>query len=62
VKQKVIIVRSPGVIGNIQSIQVLKNILKIKDDLCGKILIMNFKSLNFRKVTFNKKKNCICSN
>ncbi len=50
-----------GVIGNIQSIQVLKNILKIKDDLNGKILIMNFKSLNFRKVTFNKKKNCICS-
>ena len=36
-----------GVIGNIQSIQVLKNILKIKDDLNGKILIMNFKSLIF---------------
>ena len=50
-----------GIIGNIQSIQVLKGILNIKDDLYGKILIMNFKSLNFRKAKFIKKKNCICA-
>ena len=50
-----------GIVGNIQSMQVLKRILNIKDDLYGKILIMNFKSLNFRKVKFNKKKNCICT-
>ena len=50
-----------GIVGNIQSVQVLKSILNIKDDFYGKILIMNFKSLNFRKVKFNKKKNCVCS-
>ncbi len=50
-----------GIIGNIQSIQVLKSILNFKDDLHGKILIMDFKSLNLRKVKFSKKNNCICS-
>ena len=49
-----------GIVGNMQSMQVLKAILNIKDDLCGKILIMNFKSLNFRKVKFGKRKNCVC--
>ncbi len=49
-----------GIVGNIQSIQVLKTILNIKDNLIGKILIMNFKSMNFRIVKFSKKTNCIC--
>ena len=49
-----------GIIGSIQSIQVLKLILNIKNDIFGKILIMDFKSLNFKKIKFSKKINCIC--
>ena len=50
-----------GIIGNIQSNEVLKKILNIGKDLSGSILIMNLRNLNFRKVKFNKKKNCICA-
>ena len=51
-----------GTIGNIQANEVLKKILKIGKDLNKCILIINLLSLNFRKVHFNKKKNCICKN
>ncbi len=51
-----------GVVGNIQAIEVLKKILKIEDKSNKKILILDLKKLNFRKVEFNKKKNCICKN
>ena len=49
-----------GVVANIQSNEVLKKILKINKDLSGSILIINLKNLNFRKIQFSKKKNCIC--
>ena len=49
-----------GIVGNIQAIEVLKKILKIEDKSNNKILILDLKKLNFRKVKFNKKKNCIC--
>ena len=49
-----------GIVGNLQSNEVLKKILKIGTDLSGSILIINLRNLNFRKVKFSKKKNCIC--
>ncbi len=51
-----------GIVGNIQAIEVLKKILKIGDKSNKKILILDLKKLNFRKVEFIKKKNCICKN
>ena len=51
-----------GIIGNIQANEVLKKILKIGKDLNKCILIINLLTLNFRKVSFNKKKNCQCEN
>ena len=49
-----------GIVGNLQSNEVLKKILKIGTDLSSSILIINIKNLKFRKVKFSKKKNCIC--
>jgi len=51
-----------GVVGSIQSNEVLKKILKIGKDLNKYILIINLLTLNFKKVSFNKKKKCICKN
>ena len=50
-----------GIVGNIQANEVLKKILKIGSDLKKKILIINLLTLDFRKVTFEKKKNCSCT-
>jgi len=49
-----------GIIGNIQANEILKKILKIGIDLKKNILIINLLTLNFRKVSFKKKKNCLC--
>jgi len=49
-----------GIVANIETSEVLKKILNVGNDLSGYILILNLKTLNFRKVRFNKKKNCIC--
>ncbi len=49
-----------GLMGNMQSNEVLKRILHIGKNLNGYILIVNLINLNFRKVKFYKKKNCIC--
>ncbi len=49
-----------GIIGNIQANEILKKILKIGKDLNKNILIINLLTLNFRKVTFKKRKNCLC--
>jgi len=49
-----------GIVGNIQANEVLKKILKLNNNLDGAILIINLLTLNFRKVKFTKKKNCIC--
>ena len=43
-----------GIVGNIQALEVLKKILKIEDKSNNKILILDLKKLNFRKVEFNK--------
>ena len=49
-----------GIIGSLQANEALKRILQTKDYLNKKILILDTLKLNFRKVLFNKKKNCIC--
>jgi len=51
-----------NIIGAIQANEVLKKILNIGKDLKSNILILNLFNLNFRKVFFKKRKNCICSN
>ncbi len=51
-----------GIVGNIQAIEVLKKILNFNKEINKKILILDLLNLNFRKVEFNKKKNCICKN
>ena len=51
-----------GIIGSIQANEVLKNILKVGKNLNKYILIINLLTLNFRKLFFNKKKNCVCKN
>ena len=51
-----------GMIGNIQANEALKKILNIGEDLYKHILIINLLKLSFRKVSFKKKKNCICKN
>ena len=49
-----------GIVGNIQAIEVLKKILNLVKQQNQKILIVDLLNLNFRKVEFNRKKNCIC--
>ena len=49
-----------GIIGNIQANEVLKKILNIGKDLSKYILIVNLLKLDFRKVSFTKKNDCIC--
>ena len=50
-----------SILGGIQANEVLRNILKLKNNLDGSILIINLLKLNFKKVAFSKKKKCICS-
>ena len=49
-----------GIIGNIQANEVLKKIVGIGSNLDGFILIVNLLKLNFRKISYYKKKSCIC--
>ena len=55
-----IIGTAANIIGSIQANEVLKNILNLKNSLDGSILIINLLTLNFRKISFSKKKNCTC--
>jgi adenylyltransferase/sulfurtransferase len=50
-----------GIIGTMQANEILKNILNIGQNLNGFILIIDLLNLNFRKVKFNKRKNCNCN-
>lgn len=50
-----------AVVANIQTNEVIKKILNIGNNLKNHILIINLKNLNFRKIKFNKKRNCICA-
>ena len=49
-----------NIIGGIQANEVLKVILGIGKNLKSNIFILDFLNLNFRKVLFKKRKNCIC--
>ena len=49
-----------NIVGAIQVNEVLKKILNIGKDLKSKILILDLLNLNFRKVLFKKKRNCVC--
>ena len=49
-----------SIIGSIQANEVLKAILSIGKNLNSNIFILDFLNLNFRKVFFKKRKNCIC--
>ena len=50
-----------GIIGSIQANEVIKEILKIGDSLCGYILIIDALKLSFRKVKLNKRSDCYCN-
>ena len=50
-----------GIIGSIQANEVVKEILKIGDTLCGNILVFDALKLTFRKVKLNKRSNCFCN-
>ena len=50
-----------GIIGSIQANEVVKEILKIGNTLCGNILIFDALKLTFRKVKLNKRYNCFCN-
>ena len=50
-----------AVVANIQANEAIKKILNIGNNLKNHILIVNLKNLNFRKVKFNKKRNCVCA-
>ena len=49
-----------NIIGGIQANEVLKLTLGIGKNLKSNIFILDFLNLNFRKVLFKKRKNCIC--
>ncbi len=49
-----------GIIGCIQANEVIKEILKIGNSLCGYILIIDALKLTFRKVKLNKRSDCLC--
>ena len=50
-----------GIIGTIQANEVIKEILKIGDTLCGYILIIDGLKMTFRKVKLNKRIDCSCN-
>ena len=49
-----------NIVGAIQVNEIIKKILSIGRDLRSNILILDLLNLNFRKVLFKKRKNCIC--
>ena len=51
-----------NIVGSIQANEVLKIVLGIGKSLKSNILILDFLNLNFRKVLFKKRKECICEN
>jgi len=51
-----------NIVGAIQANEVMKKILNIGKSLESNILIIDLLKLNFRKVLFKKRKNCLCSN
>ena len=49
-----------GVVGCIQSNEVLRKVLKIGKCEKGKILIIDLLKMTFKNSKFNRKKNCVC--
>ncbi len=49
-----------NIVGGIQANEVIKIILGIGKNLKSNIFILDFLNLNFRKVLFKKRKNCVC--
>ena len=47
-------------IGSIKTNEILKMILKIGKNILGRIYIFDLLTMESRKVTFSKKKNCVC--
>ena len=50
-----------GIVGSIQANEVVKEIVKIGESLCGYILIIDALKLSFRKVKLNKRSDCFCN-
>tara|TARA_B100000686_G_scaffold352394_1_gene454238 strand:+ start:1428 stop:2183 length:756 start_codon:yes stop_codon:yes gene_type:complete len=50
-----------GIVGSVQANEIIKEILKIGDSLCGYILIINSLNLTFRKVKLKKRLKCYCN-
>ena len=50
-----------GIIGTIQANEVIKEVLKIGNSLCGYILIIDGLKLTFRKVKLKKRTDCNCN-
>jgi len=48
-----------GIAGKIQANEVIKSILKKKNELVGKMIVFNTLSLNFRKIKLTKNADCI---
>jgi len=49
-----------GVIGTMQAVEIIKQILKIGEDLTGKLVIYDALKSDFRKVSLRRNKECIC--
>ena len=49
-----------NIIGALQANEAIKMILNINKNLNSNILIIDLLNLNFRKVLFKKRKNCLC--
>jgi molybdopterin/thiamine biosynthesis adenylyltransferase len=49
-----------GIAGSLQANEVIKSILKKKNELVGKMIIFNTFNLNFRKVKLTRNSNCLC--
>ena len=50
-----------GIVGSIQANEVVKEIVKIGESLCGYILIIDALKLSFRKVKLNRRSDCFCN-
>ena len=48
--------------GSLQANEVIKGILNVGKNLNSNILVIDLLNLNFRKVFFKKRKECICKN
>ena len=50
-----------GIVGSIQANEIIKEILKIGNSLCGYILVINSLNLTFKKIKLKKRPKCSCN-